>query len=54
MLGKLTSTVVEVESAYDEYQFYRANQALVSFANTDLSGKAISCYTLSFTYSTHL
>ena len=38
MLGKLTSTVKEVESAYDEYQFYRANQALFSFANTDLSG----------------
>ena len=37
MLGKLTSTVKEVESAYDEYQFYRANQALVHFSNTDLS-----------------
>ena len=37
MLGKLTSTVREVENAYDEYQFYRANQAMVHFANTDLS-----------------
>lgn len=37
MLGKLTSTVKEVEAAYDEYQFYRANQALVHFSNTDLS-----------------
>ena len=37
MLGKLSSTVKEVENAYDEYQFYRANQALVHFANTDLS-----------------
>jgi len=41
MLGKLTATVAEVESAYDEYQFYRANQALTSFANTDLSGELV-------------
>jgi len=37
MLGKLTNTVQEVENAYDGYQFYRANQALVQFSNTDLS-----------------
>ena len=37
MLGLLTDTVREVEGAYDEYQFYRANQALVMFANVDLS-----------------
>jgi len=36
-LGKLSATVAEVESAYDEYQFYRANQALVQLANMDLS-----------------
>lgn len=37
ILGKLTSTLREVESAYDSYQFYRANQAIVLFANVDLS-----------------
>ena len=37
MLGKLTSTLLEVEGAYDEYQFSRANQALIQFSNTDLS-----------------
>jgi isoleucyl-tRNA synthetase len=37
ILGKLSDTVREVESAYDEYQFYRANQAIVNFANLDLS-----------------
>ena len=37
MLGKLTATVREAEAAYDEYAFYRVNQALVQFANIDLS-----------------
>ena len=37
ILGKLSATVTEVESAYDEYQFYKANQALIAFANSDLS-----------------
>ena len=37
MLGKLTETVREAEAAYDEYAFYRVNQALVQFANVDLS-----------------
>ena len=37
MLGRLTETVREVEGAYEEYQFFRANQALVMFANIDLS-----------------
>ncbi len=37
ILGKLSSTVGEVQGAYDEYQFYKANQALIAFANSDLS-----------------
>lgn len=37
ILGKLSKTVADVECAYDEYQFYKANQALISFANSDLS-----------------
>lgn len=37
MLGKLSKTVAEVEQGYDTHQFYRANQALTSFANADLS-----------------
>ena len=37
MLGLLTKTVEEVESAYDSYQFYRVNQALFQLANTELS-----------------
>jgi isoleucyl-tRNA synthetase len=37
ILGKLSRNVAEVEQAYDEYQFYKANQALIAFANSDLS-----------------
>ena len=29
--------MADVECAYDEYQFYKANQALISYANSDLS-----------------
>eukprot|EP01038_Epipyxis_sp_PR26KG_P006503 gene6503-8940_t len=37
MLGLLTSTVSEVEDAYDNYQFYRANQVILQFSSIDLS-----------------
>ncbi len=37
ILGKLSQTVQEVESAYDSFQFSLANQELVSFATSDLS-----------------
>jgi isoleucyl-tRNA synthetase len=37
ILGELTRTMQEVEGAYDDYQFYKANQALFNFANLDLS-----------------
>eukprot|EP01036_Dinobryon_divergens_P030377 gene30377-39614_t len=37
ILGRLTQTVQEVETAYDSFQFSLANQALVTFANSDLS-----------------
>lgn len=37
ILGMLSRTVADVEGAYDDYQFYKANQALISFANSDLS-----------------
>jgi isoleucyl-tRNA synthetase len=37
MLGKLSATVKEVETAYDEFKFYKTNQALVQFSNIDLS-----------------
>ena len=37
VLGELTRTMKEVEDAYDNYQFYKANQALFNFANLDLS-----------------
>lgn len=37
MLGLLSETVSEVEKSYNEYQFFRANQAINQFCNTDLS-----------------
>jgi len=37
ILGKLTETAEEIESAYDNYEFYRVNQALTQFSNLDLS-----------------
>ena len=37
MLGKLTEVVEEITIAYNEYQFYRVNQLLVTFCNIDLS-----------------
>jgi isoleucyl-tRNA synthetase len=37
MLGKLSETVAEVQSAYDDNQFIRANQALMQLASQDLS-----------------
>lgn len=37
ILSRLTQTAAEVERAYDDYQFYLANQALVNFANLELS-----------------
>jgi isoleucyl-tRNA synthetase len=37
MLGELSRITSEIEEAYDEYQFYKANQVLFNFANLDLS-----------------
>lgn len=37
ILGRLSATIAEVESAYDDYQFYRANSAIFQFASVDLS-----------------
>jgi len=37
VLGRLSKTVQEVQLAYDEHQFYKANNALVAFASTTLS-----------------
>ncbi|KAJ1438376.1 tRNA synthetases class I-domain-containing protein [Ochromonadaceae sp. CCMP2298] len=37
ILGKLSAAVKEVEAAYETYQFQRANQALITFASSDLS-----------------
>lgn len=37
VLGRLSKTVQEVQVAYDEHQFYKANNALVAFASTTLS-----------------
>eukprot|EP00752_Nemacystus_decipiens_P006878 g6179.t1 len=37
MLGMLSSVLEEVETAFDDYQFYKANQALQRFATADLS-----------------
>jgi isoleucyl-tRNA synthetase len=37
LLGTLTAVVEEVELAYEGYQFYKANQALLRFASVDLS-----------------
>jgi len=37
MLGRLSSTLREVNESYDEYQFYRAMQALLRFTSADLS-----------------
>jgi len=37
MLGRLSSTIKEVQSAYDEYQFNRATNELLRFATSDLS-----------------
>ena len=37
LLSRLSETVKEVESAYDSYQFYLANQELITFAAVDLS-----------------
>lgn len=37
ILGRLSETVREVGAAYDEYSFYRANQAIFQLANSDLS-----------------
>ena len=37
ILGRLSEVVNEVEEAYDSFQFYRANQAIFSFTNIELS-----------------
>ncbi|RYG70296.1 isoleucine--tRNA ligase [archaeon] len=37
MLGVLSTVVSEVESAYDNYQFYKANQAVLKFVTNELS-----------------
>lgn len=37
ILGRLSEVVVQVEAAYETYQFYKANQILLSFINSDLS-----------------
>lgn len=37
MLGKLSTVVTDVENAYDDYQFYKVNQALLQLCNIDLS-----------------
>ena len=37
ILHRLAVTKEEVENAYNEHQFYKANQALISFASSDLS-----------------
>ncbi|CAN0351301.1 unnamed protein product [Hapterophycus canaliculatus] len=37
MLGMLSSVLQEVENAFDNYQFYKASQALQRFATADLS-----------------
>jgi len=37
MLGRLAVTLKEVDTAFEEYQFYRATQALQRFATADLS-----------------
>ena len=37
ILGKLTSTVEEVEKGYESYQFYKVNSAITQFAVSDLS-----------------
>jgi isoleucyl-tRNA synthetase len=37
ILGRLTETVKEVEAAYEEFSFYKVNQALVQLSNSDLS-----------------
>lgn len=37
ILGRLAALMVEVEEAYDTFQFYKASQALQRFAISDLS-----------------
>jgi len=37
LLGRLSATLAEVTEAFDDYQFYRATQALTRFATADLS-----------------
>jgi len=37
MLGRLSSMMNSVQKAYDQYQFYKATQEIVKFANADLS-----------------
>ena len=37
ILGKLSDVIEEVKEAYDDYQFYRVNQAVTQFTNVDLS-----------------
>jgi isoleucyl-tRNA synthetase len=37
ILGLLTKTLNEVERSYDDYQFYKANQAFIQFATSELS-----------------
>ena len=37
ILGRLSKTVKDVQTAYDEHQFYKANTALVAFASSELS-----------------
>lgn len=37
MLGRLSATIKEVQSAYDDYQFSRATNELLRFATSDLS-----------------
>ena len=37
ILGRLTEVVAEVETAYENFQFYKVNSALSQFAVTDLS-----------------
>ena len=37
MLGKLSTIIAEVGNSYENYQFNRANQAIIQFTNIDLS-----------------
>lgn len=37
ILGRASEVVAEVENSFEEFQFYKVNQALVQFCNLDLS-----------------